>query len=203
MTSLIFINATRFFKDLLESWCYNFLKPFFLFLVEHYNIVSRCFVSIHRAIPQCSNEIKQRLFFLQGLSRITSEIPSKLFFEEGSPKVSAPSPISLRPKISALRPYFPGGGLNGFPPAPGDHEEHQTPGPHTLQLGLPGSTFSHRCEGRTISSSEISTAVFSLRCTSTPFLLEIQLRRLPQMPSVSEHVRLDISAGLLAASTPP
>lgn len=37
-----------------------------------------------------------------------------------------------------MRPYFPGGGLNGFPSAHGALEERQTHGPHALQLGLPG-----------------------------------------------------------------
>ena len=40
--------------------------------------------------------------------------------------------------ISALRPYSPGGGLNGFPSAPGEPVAHPTPSPHRLRLGLPG-----------------------------------------------------------------
>ena len=40
--------------------------------------------------------------------------------------------------FSALRPYSPGGGLNGFPSAPGWLVASPTPSPHRLRLGLPG-----------------------------------------------------------------
>jgi hypothetical protein len=39
---------------------------------------------------------------------------------------------------SALRPYFPGGRLNGFPAALGQLVADPTPSLHRLQLGLPG-----------------------------------------------------------------
>ena len=37
-----------------------------------------------------------------------------------------------------MRPYFPGGPLNAFAPAPQLHVEVATPSGHRLQLGLPG-----------------------------------------------------------------
>ena len=40
--------------------------------------------------------------------------------------------------FSALRPYSPGGGLNGFPSPPGRPVAAPTASPHCLQLGLPG-----------------------------------------------------------------
>ncbi len=41
-------------------------------------------------------------------------------------------------QVSALRPYSPGGGLNGFPPALQAPEGPARPSPHSLQPGLPG-----------------------------------------------------------------
>ena len=49
-------------------------------------------------------------------------------------------PVNFRSfnRNSALRPYFPGGRLNGFPAALGQLVAVPTPSLHRLQLGLPG-----------------------------------------------------------------
>ena len=68
-----------------------------------------------------------------------------------SPLVSFPAlnpikphapPVAVLPRqflqVSALRPYSPGGGLNGFPPTPGWLIAIPMSSPHRLRPGLPG-----------------------------------------------------------------
>ncbi len=68
-----------------------------------------------------------------------------------SPPVSCPAlgpikpqapPVVVLPRqflqVSALRPYFPGGSLHGFPAAPDTVAPCLTPSEHRLRLGLPG-----------------------------------------------------------------